>query len=101
MPKVILQISYDIIPERREDYIVLAKEMKSYFTGTEQKNYSIYEQKGKKNSFVEEFVCGSMEEFESLEDNMTEGGEKLVERLNGFLKGGKAKYATLIEVASE
>ena len=97
MPKVILQISYDIVPERRDEYLALAREMKTYFEGTDHKNYAIYEQKGKKNSFVEEFVCASMEEFEALEDNMTEKGELLVERLNAFLKDGKAKYTTLIE----
>ena len=98
MPKVILQISYEIKPEKREEYIILVGELKHHFAGEQKKNYSIFEQKGKKNFFVEEFVCSSIEEYEALEDGMTENSEALVNKLETLLKDGKAKYATLIEV---
>ena len=98
MPKVILQISYEIKPEKREEYLALATELKSHFAGEQKKNYAIYEQKGKKNFFVEEFICNSIEEYETLEDGTTESGEELVNRLETFLKDGKARYATLIEI---
>jgi hypothetical protein len=39
-----------------------------------------------------------MEEYEALEDGMTENGEALVNSLEALLKDGKAKYATLIEI---
>jgi hypothetical protein len=98
MSKVILQISYEIKPEKREAYLALAGELKRHFAGEQKKNYSIFEQKGKKNFFVEEFVCNSEEEYEVLEDGMTESGEELVNRLETYLKDGKARYATLLEV---
>jgi L-rhamnose mutarotase len=98
MPKVILQISYEIKPEKREEYLALATELKSHFAGELMKNYTIFEQKGKKNFFVEEFICNSVEEYETLEDGTTESGEELVNRLETFLKDGKARYATLIEI---
>jgi hypothetical protein len=98
MPKVILQISYEIKPEKREEYLALATELKNHFAGEQKKNYTIFEQKGKKNFFVEEFICNSIEEYETLEDGTTESGEELVNRLETFLKGGKARYATLIEI---
>jgi hypothetical protein len=98
MPKVILQISYEIKPENREEYLALATELKKHFAGEQKKNYTIFEQKGKKNFFVEEFVCNSVEEYETLEDGTTESGEELVNRLETFLKDGKARYATLIEI---
>jgi hypothetical protein len=98
MPKVILQISYEIKPENREEYLALATELKNHFAGEQKKNYTIFEQKGKKNFFVEEFICNSVEEYETLEDGTTESGEELVNRLETFLKDGKARYATLIEV---
>jgi len=98
MPKVILQISYEIKPEVREEYLALATELKSHFSGEQKKNYTIFEQKGKKNFFVEEFICNSVEEYETLEDGTTESGEELVNRLETFLKDGKARYATLIEI---
>ena len=98
MPKVILQISYEIKPENREEYLALAKELKNHFAIEQKKNYAIFEQKGKKNFFVEEFICNSVEEYEALEDGTTESGEELVNRLETFLKDGKARYATLLEI---
>jgi hypothetical protein len=98
MSKVILHISYEIEASKREEYLALAQELKTQFLQTEKKDYTIYEVKGKKNFFVEEFVCKSMEEYEVLEDSMTESGEALVNRLEALLKDGKAKYATLLEI---
>ncbi len=98
MPTVTLQISYDINPDRRDDYLTLAKELRNHFAGERKKSYRIYEIKGKKNSFVEEFVCASMEDYEALEDDMNENSETLVNRLESLLKDGKAKYTTLVEV---
>lgn len=97
MAKVILQISYEIHPDRRDEYERLAKELKEHFTTVRKKNYSIYEQKGKKNAFVEQFVCESQEEYEALEDDLDEKSEDLVNKLDGFLRDGKARYITLVE----
>ena len=99
MAKVILQITYEIDPEQREEYLKLAGEMKQHFRETKKKDYSLYELKGKKNSFVEQYVCGSMEEYEALEDDLDEKSEDLVNRLDSFLKEGKARYTTLVENA--
>jgi hypothetical protein len=98
MPKVILQISYDIEPDHREEYLALLKELKSHFRQVRKKNYTVFEQKGKKNSFVEEFVCNSVEEYDALEDDLDEKSEELVNRLESSLKNGKAKYTTLLEL---
>ncbi len=98
MPKVILQISYEINPEKREEYLSLSKELQNHFAVERRKNYQIFEVKGKKDSFVEQFVCSSMEEYEALEDDMNESSETLVNRLETLLKDGKAKYTTLIGV---
>ncbi len=97
MAKVILQISYEIEPHKREDYDKLAREMKHHFSEVQKKQYSIYEQKGKKNAFVEQFVCASQEEFEALEDDLDEKSEDLVNKLEMLLKDGKSRYITLIE----
>lgn len=98
MPRVTLQISYEIKSERREEYISLTKELKAHFAVERKKSYRIYEVKGKKNSFVEEFTCNSMEEYEALEDDMNESSEMLVNRLEGLLREGKARYTTLVEI---
>jgi hypothetical protein len=99
MPKVILQISYEIKPEKREEYLELVSQLRHQFIDEQKKNYTIYEQKGKKNFFVEEFLCNSLEEYEKLEDETSESAEELVNRLETYLKDGKARYATLIEIS--
>ena len=98
MPKVLLQISYDIDPDKREEYLTLVNEMKTHFRQTRRKNYTVYEQKGKKNSFVEQFFCNSMEEYDALEDNLDEKSEELVNHLERMVKEGRAKYTTLTEI---
>lgn len=99
MAKVLFTISYEINPEKRDEYLQLAQEIKQHFAGTKGKQYAIYEQKGKKNFFTEVFICNTMEEFETLEDDQDEKTEELVHRLEGYLVNGKMKYTTLIELS--
>jgi L-rhamnose mutarotase len=97
MPRVMFTISYGIKPERRDEYIGLTKEMKEHFTTVGQKNYSVFEVKGKKNQFTEVFITNSIEEFDALEDNQDEKTEALVSRLEEFVDDEGMKYSTLIE----
>ncbi|MBI4418589.1 MAG: hypothetical protein HY563_07415 [Ignavibacteriales bacterium] len=97
MAKVILQIAYEIDPDRRKEYLDLAAEMKSHFRDTMKKDYSLFEVKGKKNSFLEQYVCTSMEEYEALEDDLDEKASELINRLEALLKNGRARYTTLVE----
>lgn len=98
MAKIILQISYDVQPDKRDSYLALAKSMKTYFAEEKKKNYSIYEMKGRPNTFIEEFVCASPEEYDILEDDTTERAEELVNQLTSMLKEGKTRYATMVEI---
>lgn len=98
MARYILQISYDVLPGKREEFLALAQEMKSHFGGAKKKDYALYEVKGKGLSVVEQFVCTSKEEFDALEDDLDDRGEALVDRLTGLIVGGSARYATLVEL---
>lgn len=98
MPKVILQISYEIEENKRLEYLALSREMKKHFIDEQKKNYTIYEQRGKKNLFVEQFLCSSLEEYEALEDDMNENSASLVNKLETLLKPGTTRYLTLVEV---
>jgi antibiotic biosynthesis monooxygenase (ABM) superfamily enzyme len=97
MGKVIFTISYEVKPEKREEYLALTQEMKSHVAGTSAKNYAVYEQKGKKNHFSEVFMFDSREEYDQLEDQDEMMGE-MVQRLESFLTNGKMKYTTLLEL---
>ena len=101
MPKVMFTISYDVIPEKRGEYLALAAEMYDHLVQQKGKKYTVYEEKNKRNSFVEVFLCDSMEEFDALEDDQDERTELLVQRLEPFLKNGKMKYSTLVEISGQ
>jgi len=98
MTTYILNISYTVRPGERETFLTVARELKEHFATELGKNYKIYEVKGKENAFVEQFVCSSREEFDNLEDDLTEKGEELVNRLTDLIEGEKAMYSTLIEL---
>lgn len=100
MAKIIFTISYEIHSSSREVYLSLAEEMKQYFQNVQNKNFSIYEQQGKKNMFSEVFVCASEEEYETLEDTMNEDWQKLLQRQQPYIIDGKTSYSTLIEISA-
>ena len=96
MGKVIFTITYDVLPEKRDEYLALSQEMKLYLAGNG-RNYSVYEEKGKKNSFAEIFSYNNMEEFDQIEDD-DERMQQFVQQLESMLANGKMKYRTLVEL---
>jgi quinol monooxygenase YgiN len=97
MAKVIFTISYDVNPEKRDEYLALMQEVKQHFAASNGKEYSVYEQKGKKNSFSEVFVFNSVEAYDQLEDQ-DESMSAFVQRLETLLVDGKMHYTTLVEL---
>jgi hypothetical protein len=98
MSRIILTMSYEIDPQSREHYLELARRIKDHYLVDLKTNYSVFEQKGKANHFMEMFVCSSQEEFDALEENQTEKTEELLAELQEYIKDGKMKYTTLVEV---
>ena len=98
MPRVIFTISYGIKPENRDQYLALIKNMKNHLTALGKHDYSVFEAKGKKNTFTEMFVTKSIEEFDALEDNLDDKAQELISTLEGFVDDGGMKYNTTIEV---
>ena len=98
MSKIMFTISYEVNPDKRDEYLTLSQQMKEHLSQSNGKNYAIYEQKGKKNSFTEVFICSSMEEYDQLEDQ-DDLTSQLVQKLEPLLVNGKMKYSTLIELS--
>ncbi len=96
MGKVIFTISYDVNPEKRDEYLALVQTMKDRFAGVNGKEYSVYEQKGKKNSFSEVFLFKSMDDYDQMEED--EEMNQLVMQLEGLLVDRKMRYSTLVEL---
>ena len=97
MSRIIFTISYDVNPEKRDEYLSLSRQMKEHLSKADGRNYAIYEQKGRKNSFTEVFVCANMEEYDQIEDQ-DEATSQLVIKLEQLLVNGKMKYSTLVEL---
>jgi hypothetical protein len=99
MKKIIFQINYDVIPEKRDGYLSSIKELKEHLTNNLNASYMVVEDKGKSNNFTEVYICNSEEEFENLEENTDDFTYELTNKLySEFIVDKKARYTTLYEV---
>ena len=96
MGKVILTVEYDVKEEKREDYLAVAEKLKSHYATNQFVSYSIYQQKGKQNSFAEIFLAHSEVAYKKFEESDDETADDLTAQLSDFING-KTKYATFIE----
>ena len=99
MGKVIFSIEYEILEEKRKEYLALIKEMKSLISADGLLSYSLYEKKNKPNGFEEVFVFESPEKYEEYDDNQNERIDMLMAKLSDMIKGNTTKYNTLEEVS--
>ncbi|RPI18544.1 MAG: hypothetical protein EHM58_05040 [Ignavibacteriae bacterium] len=99
MSKIIFQINYDILPEKREDYLTAIKELKSHINSNADKTYFVVEDKNKENNFTEMYICNNETEYENIENNMDDAVFELTNRMfNDYIIDKKAKYTTLFEI---
>lgn len=100
MSRVIFSIKYDIIPEKRNEYLDIVKELKNVVKGEGLEEYSIFEQKGKENSFEEIYTYKSKEAWEEADEIENERVDILMSKLSDLIKDKTTHYSTLFEVES-
>lgn len=100
MSRVIFSIQYDIFPEKRNDYVSVIKELKNLVMGDGLDSYSVYEFKGKPNSFEEIYIYDSKEAWENSDENIDERVDILMTKLSDMIKEKSTKYNTLFELDS-
>ncbi|MBN8571266.1 MAG: hypothetical protein J0M18_16715 [Ignavibacteria bacterium] len=99
MPKIILELNYSIYPEKRDEYLEIAKKMTEIIRSTSTKNYSIYENKKGSNNFSEIYLCESEIEFEAIDDNENDEVTALTDKLfQSFIVDKKVTYSTKYEL---
>ncbi len=98
MGKVIFTIKYNILPEKRKDYLDVVRELKSIVKAEGLESYSVFEQKNKANSFEEIYVFASKEAYENFDDNQDERVDLLMTKLSDMIKEQSTQYTTLVEV---
>ncbi|MCL4549227.1 MAG: hypothetical protein M1495_11735 [Bacteroidetes bacterium] len=98
MSKVIFSIRYNIIPERRAEYLDVVRELKNIVKADGLENYSVYEQKNKANNFEEIYIFKNKESYENFEDSTDERIDILMTKLSDMIKEQTTQYTTLFEV---
>lgn len=98
MGKVLFSIKYEVIPEKREEYLEVIKELKSLVQSDGLESYSVYEQKGKQNNFEEIYVFRNREAYEEFDDDPNERVDILMNKLSDMIKQQSTHYSTLFEV---
>ena len=98
MSKVLFSISYDVIPNKRTEYLDVVRELKSIIKSEGLESYSVYQQKSKENSFKEVYIYESEEAWEEADEAPNERVDILMTKLSDLIMGKTTQYSTLLEV---
>jgi len=101
MPKVLFTIQYEIVPEKRDEYLKVVKELKNLLKAEGLESYDVYEVKGKSVSFQELYTFSTMEAYEVFDDLNDERINILVDKISGMSVDKSTKYNTLVQLAEE
>lgn len=98
MGRVIFSINYEIIPDKRAEYLDVVRELKNIVKSDGLDSYSVFEQKSKENSFEEIYIYESKEAWEEADDAENERIDILMNKLSNLIKEKTTHYSTLLEV---
>jgi len=98
MGKVIFSIQYEILPNNREDYFTVVRELKTLIKANGLLSYSVFEKKNKQNSFEEVYIFESDQAYEEFDDIQDERIDILMSKLSDMIKDNSTKYTTLHEI---
>jgi hypothetical protein len=96
MGKVILTVQYDVKEAKRNDYLTAVEKLKSHYATNQFVSYSVYEQRGKQNSFAEIFMAHSEVAYKKFEESDDQIADSLTAQLQDFVES-KTKYTTFME----
>jgi quinol monooxygenase YgiN len=98
MSKIIFTIQYELKPEKKEEYLVVIKELKNLLKAEGLESYSVYEAKGKPGHFQEFYSFRNQEAFDAFDDNQNERVNILISKLNEMTVDN-SRYSTLNEIS--
>lgn len=96
MGKVILTVQYDVKEGKRNDYLSAVEKLKAHYATNQFVSYSVYEQRGKQNSFAEIFMAHSEVAYKKFEESDDQTADDLTASLQDFVDG-KTRYTTYME----
>ena len=98
MSKVIFSVHYEILEDKKDEYLRTINELKNLLKAEGLESYVVYEVKGKPNQFQEQYLFSSEEAFENFDDNEDERLNILINKINDLAKEHSTKYTTLQEL---
>jgi hypothetical protein len=101
MSKVLFSIQYEIVPEKRDEYLKVIKELKNLLKAEGLESYVVYEVKGKAISFQELYTFTNLEAYEAFDDMNDERINILVDKISGMSVDKSTKYNTLVQLTDE
>jgi hypothetical protein len=76
MANLVVFVNYEIIPEKRNDYLTIMREIKNDVISKTDIKYNVFESKNKQNYFSEVIQCDSREKFNNF-NNLTTSSHRL------------------------
>ena len=95
MSKVLLEINYEVQPERREDYLKLINELKSGYESSDIAKLEVFEVQGSQNHFMEIYTYADEEAFRNADDSSF---DEIVVKINDCLVPDKLRSYTLHQI---
>lgn len=98
MSKAVFTIRYDIIPEKREEYLNVIKELKSLIKAEGLESYTVFEHKNHENTFTEIYLFESRQAYEDFDDDPDERVDILMNKLSDMIVQQTTNYSVLYEI---
>lgn len=99
MSKILFEIKYKIIPDKRDEYLRTIQQMREIIQNNYPCQYFVFEEKKYPNTFAEVFLCENKEQFDSLEDNQTDEVFNLTNKIyDEYILDKKVTYTTKYEI---
>jgi len=95
MAKVLLEINYEVQPDKRDEYVKLVNELKSGYEATKIASLEVFEVQGLPNNFMEIYTYDSEEAFQSADDSSF---DETVVKINDCLVPDKLRSYTLHQI---
>lgn len=101
MSKVLFTIQYEIVPDKRDEYLKVVRELKNLLKAEGLESYEVYEVKSKSIGFQELYTFTNMEAYEAFDDLNDERINILVDKISGMSIDKTTKYNTLVQLVEE
>ncbi len=94
---LLLSMGYEIVPERRADYLAYMERLRDHLVRELGYAYAVWEQDGRPNWFTEMILCTTPQEFDRLAGPDDSATRRLLKGLDQFLRNpGQVQRTTLM-----